>query len=148
MMDNFWVGVQLFLIIALILYFFFTLYSYLRPSKNTQLAGVVSEPWLYKEKELTLIFKKDARPNQNKIDDIKNNIDQYLLMVFDFIKESEEFRKYSKDEIILEGISFPVLDTELNNFDFSIDFQYAKEDDSFLVAYLKDGKVLRLVVNK
>ena len=137
---NLIIAIEVVFISILIVYFFITLFLYLRPKKENNF-GVEQETWQYGEKELTIIYKKDTRPSKEVIDRIKASLSQYEAMVMAFIDETGQYKEYKKNGIILEGFSFPVSGFENNDFDFSFDYVDSKNEDSFLVAYFKDGKL-------
>lgn len=133
------------LLAGLVVYFIFTLYLYFKVKDPFKRLGIESEVWKYGDKELSILYKIGRKPAQNIIDEITSNIATYEKMVQNYNNDTTKFKKHNMDEFLLEGISFPVAEGENVEFDFSIDFVNTKNLDFFLVAYIKDGKVKKLI---
>lgn len=103
-----------------------------------------NESWTYGDHKLTITYRKGARPDQNIIDEIKNNIKRYEEIIAEHAKKTEECNDF-KAGLSLSGISFPLDDEERGEYDFSIDYQFEDNSDMFIEAYIKNGKVLRIL---
>jgi hypothetical protein len=149
MFGNIIIDIQVILIIGLIIYFFITLYSYLKKSKDARFSDIETETWQRDNQELSIIYKKNNRPDQSKIDDIKTKISQYHEEIISYINQSNHYKKFIENGITLAGFSFPTGKEEVNEFDFSIDYIYSKVDDErFLTAQFKNEKFLKLKVDE
>lgn len=113
-------------------------------SKLPKTPPVETEPWIYQGKELYILYKKGERPAQSILDDITKNIDRYHAMVLDKINTTGEYKEDTKRGISIESISFPVCDDE-DDYDFSVDYDFADNPETFLCAYFKNGKVQSLL---
>lgn len=147
MEGNLIIGILIFFISMLIVYFLIILFSYLNPKKDLKFPEVESEAWQNGDKELTILYVKNSRPAQNIIDDVKNNINRYDEETIAYLNNSEQYKKYLNDGITLEGVTFPALRNDLSDLDFSIDYKFSKDEERFLVANFKDGKIWRIKID-
>lgn len=148
MFGNLIIDLEVFLIVGLILYFLFTLYSYLKKSNDSRFSDIETEIWVNNNQELTIIYKKDNKPPQDQIENIKLKLGQFHEEIISYINQTDQYKKYLADGINLAGISFPTSNEEMNEFDFSIDYIYSKIDyEKFLTAQFKDGKLLKLKID-
>ncbi|MFA6291001.1 MAG: hypothetical protein WC637_04425 [Victivallales bacterium] len=115
-------------------------------SPKLQIPPIENEPWTYGGQQLTISYRKGARPDQKIIDEVKDNINQYEKLIAEYAEETEGYKKNEfKTGLSLSGISYPLNDEEKEEYDFSIDYQFEDNSDMVLEAYIKNGKVLRIL---
>ena len=148
MFGNLIIYLEVFLIVGLFIYFLITLYSYLKKSNDSRYSDIETEIWVNNNQELTIIYKKDNKPSQEQIENIKLKLSQFHEDIITYINQTDQYKKYLAEGITLAGISFPTSNEEFNEFDFSIDYIYSKIDyEKFLTAQFKDGKLLKLKID-
>lgn len=126
-------------------YVVFWIVSIIRSPKLPLLPPMECESFVRGEQKLTISYKKGSRPDQGIIDGIKSNIAQYEAMIRAYVKKTEGQADVDfEDGMKLEGISFPIYDDELSEYDFSFDYGYGDYSDMSVEVYFKDGKVQSL----
>lgn len=113
----------------------------IRSPKLPPLPPFQTEPWNHKGQQLTITYRKGARPDQKVIDEIENNIDRYEGLIASHVKEAEGNQTDFRKGLRLEGVSFPLYEDEQTAYDFSLVYEADDNSDMFLEAQFKDGKV-------
>ncbi|MFA5204128.1 MAG: hypothetical protein WC708_06950 [Lentisphaeria bacterium] len=113
-------------------------------SPKLEMPQLEFEPWEVGEQQLTITYRKGARPDQNIIDEIKSNIKKYDELIAEHAKETEGCKDF-KAGLSLSGISFPLDDEERGEYDFRIDYEFDDKSDMVLEAYFKNGKVQKII---
>ena len=115
-----------------------------RRPKLPPLPPLETEQWTHKGQQLTITYRKGARPDQKVLDDITGSIERYQGMIVEYVRETEEYNEEFKAGLSFTGISFPVDDDEQGEYDFSVDYEAQDGSDIFFSATIKDGKVKSL----
>lgn len=102
---------------------------------------IASEEWNHGDSTIEVLYPQDKRPADQVLSEIKAHLNQYVEMVFTRIRETGEYLQDIKSGISLETLTFPLYDDEQEDFDFSLDFKFDGETETFLSAYFKNGKV-------
>lgn len=119
-----------------------------RAKKTRELPPIEEVTWKYGEQELTIIYNKNHGPLQAVIDGIKQDLPKLEALVLDYIKQTNVFKEETKDGILLEGFSFPVFEEEKDTYDFSLDFCLTKDKNKSIVATIKNGVILKLMMGE
>ena len=119
-----------------------------RSKKTREIPPIEEEKWKLDEQELTIIYKKNQRPAQSLIDSIKQDLPRLEALVLDHIKHTGALKEETKEGIVLEGFSFPVFDEEKGTYDFSLDFCLTKDENKSIVATIKNGAILKLMMGE
>jgi len=114
--------------------------SVLRERRAGPPTEVESESWMHGEREVSFVYPKGSRPGDATLDEIKRNIGTRVDMVLNRIQETGEYSQDIKSGITLESVSFPMPEDE-DDFDFTLDFAFNHDADSFLSATFRNGKV-------
>jgi hypothetical protein len=113
----------------------------IRSPKLPPLPPFETEAWNHKGQQLTITFRKGARPDQKVIDEIENNIDRYEGLIASHVAETEGNQTDFRKGLRLEGVSFPLYEDEQAEYDFSLNYVADDNSDMVFEAYFKDGKI-------
>lgn len=126
-----------------IAYVVYVIISIIR-SPKLEMSPLEIEPWKVGDQQLTITYRKGARPDQDIIEEIRSNFKKYEELIAEHAKEAEGCQDF-KAGLSLSGISFPFDDEEQGEYDFSIDYEFDDKSDMLLEAYFKNGKVQKIL---
>jgi hypothetical protein len=125
-------------------YVVYWIISIIRSPKLPPMPEIGTESWEHAGQMLTIVYRKDSPPERGYLDQIKRRADDYHALVLAHIDQTGEYKEDTRDGIILEGMSFPLDEDERADFDFSLDYRFEGDTETFLEAYFKNEKVKSL----